>query len=388
MPSRSRSHSRGRRVTRHEPNTPNSFLRRSVRIAAELARSPSVRNLAGKAASAAYAGYKRMRASSHSRSPASSGGSGHTGGVGSDVAGKQSFFKFNMHPTKVHPNFKFVGGTFHLQNVQPFSQACPNDQQAFNNVNYLNVDIINAVRSAIQAQNQYRAGNAVNIGVNVNQNERVFLTSYSAQIIVANASTTAMLMKIQDLKCIRDTSQDPITCMNMSSVGASSFDAVGSTTYSAGAAHTNLTPVVPGFDIRESSGVRPWWKVCKTRQFWLAPGEVFTHNVIIKFNKFVPAVLYSGEPSFEYLRGFSISTLFTFFNGPVVAAVGGQTGSGQAEIRGFTISKLKYKYGISNVNHIDQYNNMSSFGTGQQYVDEALGEVFVGGTGVGTGVVA
>jgi len=359
--SRSKTPSRGRSSYR----TPRSAKR--FRTAVSIGRSLSTGSYASAASSAI--GHILSERSMNRKDAAITAGLKQ-----SDVAGRMTktvkFFK----KKKLPKTMRVLGPHLYFQNNNSGGVFVNNNLQGWEDFELGNASDVLLCGVEASKQLQYTA-NGTFFNGNLNPYGKVWMDSMSIEIIWVNSTTTAQRLTIYDLLPARDLDNpSPVSLMTPTGAGTiNSYDAANDVT-------GDVTKIsTPGTGPFDGAALRGNFNLIRTREMWLAPGEVHTHKFFIKLNKMIFLQPYQSL-SVGMQKGCGGVCLFRYLSAPVSGSGGGTT-VGLSSGRFYSITRYKFRSGVQQGPHYETVNQPTALIGNEQYIDEATDQFFAQTTG-------
>ena len=208
-------------------------------------------------------------------------------------------------------------------------------------------------------------------------NQKLYVEHAYTTYHYVNSSIYTAKVTLYDYVVRRDTAT---TAAAMLSGFAASPDASGKSTTLANVVTSVFS--TPGFTPLDSSAFNTHYRITKTTQLTLAPGETHTHKVFAKYNKHFNADLTTGGP--DRFRGYSHGVLAIVYGQP--GEYSGQAGTTTmpVSLRCFEITRTKFKLMTFQKPHLETITNINNPAGNPIIIDEQIGELIQAGVGVGT----
>nr|WAE42525.1 MAG: capsid protein [Cressdnaviricota sp.] len=296
-----------------------------------------------------------------------------------DTAGSQSAVRHHFR-LKGKVKKGTAGAPSRLQTNQEYFQTSPTTAGALGWIDISSMDqpALTQLENAAQDQLQYVINGAVTA---TNTPIRPYIDYTTTEIIYQNTGLSSVLITLYDYVVKRDNALGAYASMT-NTIAAG--DSAGRSTLST----ANLTPAVPGFCPTDSSVFSQNFSIRKVSKFFLAGGEQHRHVIKSVYNGAVEEQLVNlaVTPNVVF-RGVTYGCLASIRGQIVVGTTSGYD-TAPTELRAYSIWRAHTRpmFGISHT-HNDWINAITPIVGQPKLMEEAVGQVVQGGTGILGGVL-
>lgn len=290
------------------------------------------------------------------------------------VAGKFSYasHKFSSHKKPNRALIIDTGPCVDMQ-MQSYSTSSNDDFSAWNSHAVLqSAQMERVFQEASNMRQLAIRATATSANDFAHTNYKLYLTYGEVEYRFSNASIVTCTLDLYDFDVNRDTSILPHSWF------ATDVLDLGIDRDLTFASDTVLASGSGLFKPSDSPGYRLYYKTKKRTQLILAPGETHIHKVKYAWNKILPSVL--GEELVLYFKGYT-GGLCWKQTGSAITGTGTTANLSNTEVLVVATTRIGFRVIAAPVSHIEWINANPTAPTFNRFVNEALGEVMVSGTG-------